>query len=140
MGELMQYKDSAVLDKKGTGWIFQKTVYDASRFVGIATFIFGISLSGYWISRTTRTVRRVVLRKGGKYVTIVTYGILGFSSRYTTKAVSQCSAVRRTYQADKELFVHVKDHNFRYRFNLEDGIFSNRPLFERTIGQSRILR
>jgi hypothetical protein len=49
----------------------------------------GVALSGYWISRTMNTVRRVVLRKGGKYVTIVTYGILGFSSRYTTKAVSQ---------------------------------------------------
>ena len=40
-----------------------------------------------------KTVRRVVLRKGGKYVTIVTYGLLGFTSRYTTKAVSHVSSL-----------------------------------------------
>ena len=51
----------------------------------------GAGLSAYWMSRTLNTVRRVVLRKGGKYVTIVTYGILGFTSKHTTKAVSHVS-------------------------------------------------
>ena len=52
----------------------------------------GIALTGYWANRAMKTVRRVVLRKGGKYVTIVTYGLLGFTSRYTTKAVSHVSS------------------------------------------------
>ena len=51
----------------------------------------GAGLSTYWLSRNLNTVRRVVLRKGGKYVTIVTYGILGFTSKHTTKAVSHVS-------------------------------------------------
>ncbi len=51
----------------------------------------GLGLSGYWLTRTMNTVRRVVLRKGGRYVTIVTYGVLGFTSRHTTKPVSQVS-------------------------------------------------
>ena len=38
------------------------------------------------------TVRRIVLRKGGKYVTIVTYGLFGYTSRYTTKHLSQVTS------------------------------------------------
>ena len=120
--ELSPYKDSDVLDKKGKGWVYQDTIYKATRFVGIACFIngmfirtsiknlfhltidntkefvpiffdlTGIALTGYWANRAMKTVRRVVLRKGGKYVTIVTYGLLGFTSRYTTKAVSHVSS------------------------------------------------
>jgi hypothetical protein len=39
--ELIQYKDSDVIDRAGRGWIFQKTVYDASRFVALACVFFG---------------------------------------------------------------------------------------------------
>jgi hypothetical protein len=31
----------------------------------------------------------------------------------------------------------VKDHSFKYQFNLEEGIFSNKPLFDRTVGIGR---
>ena len=40
-GELMKYKESEVLDRAGRGWLFQKTVYDASRFVAVVSFFFG---------------------------------------------------------------------------------------------------
>ena len=128
-------------------------------------------MTGYWANTAMKTVRRVVLHKGGKYVTIVTYGFLGFTSRYTTKAVShvssftwtmytkhvrmwmasnklpkyvssynfQCSVVRQTSQSTERIFLNVKGHRFRYQFNVEDGIFSNKPLFDRTIGQIRVL-
>ena len=33
-----------------------------------------------------------MLRKGGKYVTIVTYGLFGYTSRYTTKHLSQVTS------------------------------------------------
>ena len=39
--DLLQYKDSDVLDRAGSGWIFQKTIYGASRFVGIVWFVVG---------------------------------------------------------------------------------------------------
>ena len=53
----------------------------------------GVSLSAYWISRSMHTVRRIVLRKGGKYVTIVTYGLFGYTSRYATKHISQVESI-----------------------------------------------
>ena len=40
--ELSPYKDSDVLDKKGKGWVYQDTIYKATRFVGIACFINGM--------------------------------------------------------------------------------------------------
>ena len=135
-------------------------------------------MTGFWANRAMKTVRRVVLHKGGKYVTIVTYGFLGFTSRYTSKAVShvssftwtmytknvrmfrsilfrsmastklpkyvpsynfQCSVVRQSYQSTERILLNVKGHRFRYQFNVEDGIFSNKPLFDRTIGQIRVI-
>ncbi len=54
-------------------------------------------MCGYRAVTALNTVRRVVLRKGGKHVTIVTYGILGVTSRYTTKAVSQVSKFDQVY-------------------------------------------
>ena len=111
-----------------------------------------------------------MLRKGGKYVTIVSYGLFGYTSRYTTKHLSQvtsnyfklnpvkisklngcklndylsylfqCSAVRQKFQADQRIFLNVKGHRFRYQFNVKDGIFSNKPLFERTVGITRTIQ
>lgn len=138
--ELLPYKDSEVLDRKGSGWVYQATLFNATRWLGVVVFIFGTALSGYWISRSMNTVRRIVLRKGGKYVTIVTYGVLGYTSRYVTRHVSQCSAVRQKYQADQRMFLNVKGHRFRYQLNVKDGIFNNKPLFDRTVGISRNIR
>ena len=59
-------------------------------------FIFaasGVSLSGYWLVRTMNTVRQLVLRKGGKHITIVTYGILGRSSKFTTIPLNHVSNI-----------------------------------------------
>ena len=52
-------------------------VMSASNFIGIAYFLFGAGLSSYWALRTLYTVRRLVLRKGGKHVSIQTYGLTG---------------------------------------------------------------
>ena len=42
----------------------------------------------YWLVRTLYLVRRLVLRKGGRHVTIVTYGLLGATSKNTTVPLS----------------------------------------------------
>ena len=55
--------------------------------------ISGVGLSGYWLVRTTNTVRQLVLRKGGKHLTVVTYGILGRSSKFTTIPLSHVSSL-----------------------------------------------
>ena len=34
-------------------------------------------------------------------------------------------------------FLKVKDHSFKYQLNLKEGIVSNKPLFDRTVGLGR---
>ena len=33
----------------------------------------------------------------------------------------------------------IRDHSFNYQLNLKDGVISNKPLFDRTVGMSRRL-
>ena len=112
-------------------------VSKASRGVGIAFFLSGLGLSSYWVIRTMNTVKRLVLRKGGKYVSIQTYGITGGGGRVQNIPVVQCSGIQHTFYAKQRFFLKVKDHSFKYQFNLEDGVISNKPLFDRTVGIRR---
>ena len=92
----------------------------------------------YWAVRTANTVRRLVLRKGGKFVSIQTYGLMGNNKQYMNVPVLHCSAVQRHPVYGKErFFLKIRDHSFKYQFNLEEGIFSNKPMFDRTVGISR---
>merc|ERR1712038_1407194 len=116
-------------------WI-QDNVDSSSRGVGAAFFLFGVGLSGYWLSRTLNTVRQLVLRKGGKHLTVVTYGILGRSSKFTTIPLNHCSA-HLYLRGRSKVFLRVKDRQFKFQINVRDGVFTNRPLFERTVGVSR---
>ena len=45
-------------------------------------------MTAYWLLRSLSTVRQLILRKGGKHVTLVTYGLFGKSSRVTTVPVN----------------------------------------------------
>jgi len=118
------------------GWVL-RNVERARVGVAFGFFIFGVSLSTYSLSTLLNTVRRLVLRKGGKHVTIISYGVLGTNSRQLTVPVSHCNGVRANYQNDQRFFMNVRNRRFRFQFNLEEGIFSNRPLFDRTVGMSR---
>lgn len=120
------------------GWVV-RNIERARITVAFGFFLFGCGLSGYWLSRSMNTVRRLVLRKGGKHVTIMTYGILGKTTRQVTVPVSHCSGVRQNYQNSQRFFMNVRNRKLRYQFNVEDGIFSNKPLFDRTVGLSRRL-
>lgn len=50
----------------------------------IAFFLMSGGFWVYWLLRNYYTVRRIILRKGGSFVTIVTYGLTGVSSRNIT--------------------------------------------------------
>ena len=52
-------------------------IISGSTFVGVAYFLFGAGLSAYWAVRTLYTVRRLILRKGGKHVSLQTYSLSG---------------------------------------------------------------
>jgi len=122
-------------DTQLPSWI-QGNVDKSSKKIAVAFFIFGVSLSGYWLGRTMNTVRQLVLRKGGKHLTIVTYGLLGRSSKFTTIPLSHCSA-HMYLRGRSRFFLRVKDRQFKFQVNVTDGVFTNRPLFERTVGISR---
>lgn len=57
----------------------------------------GTTLSGYWLLRNTATVRRLVLRKGGKHVSIVSYGLYGKNSVNITVPVNNVRREERKY-------------------------------------------
>lgn len=87
------------------GWII-RNIERARVGVAAGFFLFGASLSGYWFTRTNNTVRRLILRKGGKQVTIITHGLLG--GKQLTVPVSHCSGVRVNLQTDNRYFMNVK--------------------------------
>ena len=66
----------AVAENPKLNWKVNQVV-SASTFVGIAYFLFGAGLSSYWAVRTLYTVRRLILRKGGKHVSLQTYSLTG---------------------------------------------------------------
>jgi len=115
-----------------------QNVLQASTVVGAFFCMFGIGLSSYWVTRTVNTVRRLILRKGGKYVGIQTYGLLGRNDKFVNVPVVHCSGIQRKFYGRFTFFLKVRDHNFKYSFNLEDGVFTNKPLFDRTVGVSRV--
>ena len=53
---------------------------------------------------------------------------------------AQFKDVVKQFQVDQRIFLNVKGHRFRYQFNVKDGIFSNKPLFERTVGITRTIQ
>ena len=79
------YKEE--LERSDRGWVF-RNVEAASRGVSVGFFSFGVCISVYWLLRNMNTVRRVILRKGGKHLTLITYGLFGITSRQLTFPVS----------------------------------------------------
>ena len=75
-----QFEKSEYSDK---AWILNNVEY-ASPGISVVAFTFGASMAFYWLLRNLYLVRRLVLRKGGRHVTIVTYGITGVNSKTTT--------------------------------------------------------
>ena len=114
-------------------------IFAGSRGIGMAFFLFGVGISSYFAIRTLHTVRRLVLRKGGKYVQIQTYGMMGGAGRVQTIPVVHCSGVQQPFTKTDRFFLKVKDHTFSYQLNLEEGIVSNKPLFNRTVGLGRTI-
>jgi len=134
--DLAPYKDQFNKEYEEKSYIFRH-IDLANRGVAIGFFAFGAGCAFYWLVRTLYLVRRLVLRKGGRHVTIVTYGLLGATSKNTTVPLSHCSGHSRPLDATERFFLKVRDHPKKFEFNLKDGVFGNRPLFNKTVGISR---
>jgi len=107
--------------------------------IGLAYCLFGVGLSSYWVTRTMNTVRRLVLRKGGKYISIQTYGITGGGGKIFNVPVVHCSGAQQEFHKTDRFFLKIRDHSFKYQLNLKDGVVSNMPLFARTVGLGRTI-
>ena len=83
-----------VAEKEKLNWRLDQIIKGGAG-IGVAYLLFGLGLSSYWITRcgsdfgyntvyfflrTMNTVRRLVLRKGGKNITIQTYGFTGMDN------------------------------------------------------------
>lgn len=77
-----------VADEKGRAWMVDNVLL-AANGVSVAFFLFGACLCSYWLIRNLYTVRRVILRKGGQSVVIVSYGLTGVRSRLRIVPLNQ---------------------------------------------------
>ena len=115
--------------------------------IGLAYCLFGVGLSSYWVTRTMNTVRRLVLRKGGKYISIQTYGITGeqhfikprsssplFCSggggKIFNVPVVHCSGAQQEFHKTDRLasqivnfMIHIKILSYRFFLKIRDHSF-----------------
>ncbi len=49
----------------------------------------------------------------------------------------QCSVGRHTFREETRFFLKVHDHYMSYQLNVKDGVFTNRPLFDRVVKGTR---
>lgn len=113
--------------------------YDFSYYrrpMSIAAFAIGwVVLAGCW-SHTLRTVQHIVLRKGGKSVTIATYTPFGFTRQHTVP-LEKVSAVSGRIGAPGSLMtLKVKGHMLHFLVDTE-GNFVKPVLYEKTMGVRR---
>lgn len=84
-----------------------------------------------------KSVRYLILRKGGRMVTIVTYTPLG-KNRMFTLGLENLSCQEQRSVAKSQLPIKVKGHYLHYILDMR-GEFKNPTLFDYTAGLRRNL-
>ncbi|XP_014286494.1 transmembrane protein 223 [Halyomorpha halys] len=102
-------------------------------FCGVVGYLF---LLASW-SYTIRSVRYLILRKGGKSVSFVTYGPFGKNSIMDVP-IAKMSASESRENARVQLPIKVKGKFFYYMLDMR-GEFPNKLLFDATAGLRRKL-
>lgn len=87
---------------------------------------------------TLRSVRYLILRKGGGEVTLVTYGPFG-KNRMMTVPLSNISCKEMRTHTRSSLPLKVKGHYLHYILDMK-GEFRNAALFDSTAGLKRNLK
>ncbi|KAF4526236.1 hypothetical protein B566_EDAN001921 [Ephemera danica] len=103
----------------------------------ITIFSFGVGyliLVSSWIY-TLKSVRFLILRKGGTSVTFVTYGPFG-KNRMCTIPLRDVSCKEARQNARVQLPIKVRGHWFHYMLDMR-GEFTNAKLFDHTAGLRR---
>lgn len=87
---------------------------------------------------TLRSVRYLILRKGGGEVTLVTYGPFG-KNRMITVPLRDISCTEMRNRTKTSLPLKVKNRYFHYVLDMK-GEFKNAALFDSTAGLRRNLK
>lgn len=84
---------------------------------------------------TLRSVRYLILRKGGKQISLITYTPFG-ENRILTVDLSDISCKESRSAATSQLPIKVKKHYLHYVLDMK-GEFKNPKLFDYTAGLKR---
>ncbi|PSN52737.1 hypothetical protein C0J52_06152 [Blattella germanica] len=91
-------------------------------------------LTAAWLF-TLKSVRYLILRKGGDKLTFITYTPFG-KNRMTTVDLNKVSSQETRQNAKVQLPIKVKDHRLYYVLDMK-GDFKNPKLFDSTAGLKR---
>ncbi|XP_030755410.1 transmembrane protein 223 [Sitophilus oryzae] len=102
----------------------------------IITFALGWSILTLTWAFTLRSVKYIILRRGGQQATIVTYTPFS-KNRLLTLDLNNISAKETRAAAKSFLPLKVKDYYFHYLVDMK-GEFKNPLLFDNTVGLKRV--
>ncbi|KAL1517698.1 hypothetical protein ABEB36_001433 [Hypothenemus hampei] len=100
-------------------------------------FVIGWGILATTWTYTLRSVKYLILRKGGKQLTVVTY-TPGLQNRMFTLDLKNISAMQARSTASSYIPMKVKGHWFYYMIDMK-GEFRNSTLFDHTAGLKRVL-
>lgn len=103
--------------------------------ISASSFIIGYGILVISWMFTLRSVRYLVLRKGGADITIVTYGPFGYN-RMLTVSLQDISCKEMRTAARSQLPMKVRKHYLHYILDMK-GEFRNTALFDNTAGLRR---
>ncbi|KAL5286613.1 TMEM223 family protein [Megaselia abdita] len=131
--------DKSVAEDENTAW-FEKINLGDNKFrnsISIFCFLIGYGVLAISWMYTLRSVRFLVLRKGGREISFVTYTPFG-KNRILNVPMNCISAQEARQAARSQLPLKVKNKNFFYILDMR-GEFLNTKLFDYTAGLKRKL-
>ncbi|CAH0547037.1 unnamed protein product [Brassicogethes aeneus] len=133
-------RDAPVNKSEDINWWKKINLGDNKYRHGITIFLFIIGwgiLSITWMY-SLKSVKYLILRKGGEMVSVVTYSPLG-KNRIFTLRLENISCQEQRIMAKSQLPLKIKGHMFYYILDM-NGEFKNPLLFDNTAGLKRNLK
>lgn len=110
-------------------------IYIFENFYTVVFYTVGYGILAVAWAFTLRSVRYLVLRKGGNEVTFVTYTPFG-KNRMVTVPLTDINCKQTRASAQSQLPIKIKQHYFHYILDMK-GEFRNTSLFDHTAGLKR---
>ncbi|KAF5292883.1 hypothetical protein FQR65_LT11135 [Abscondita terminalis] len=133
-------RDAPVSNSEDARW-WEKINLGENKYkntLAVLSFLIGYgTLSISWLY-TLRSVRYLVLRKGGSQVTFVTYTPIG-ANRMMTVGLENVSCQESRGLAKSQLPIKIKNRFLYYLLDMK-GEFKNSALFDHTAGLKRVFK